>query len=294
MPNYIQNRVTFDCSEEKMVEILAAICSVDTETGKKFVDFSKIIPMPDTVYQGELGLRERRIYGKNNWYDWSIENWGTSHNSYRFTQDGNEIGFQTSWTPPHKILEELTGMFPGVYITHEWAKDEIGKECGSREYLNGETVGGIIPETNRESFEFACSVWKMTPEECGYVLNASGTRYLNTEDDTEYEMVELFGFPAFFTNDRISDEDIPQGFYCYHLRFDDDLSDFATVEPRVAINHAGSVITTEPLDFGESGVLELTEENGINFMGAVLTMKEIIEAEKEALEATEEEGMTLG
>ena len=65
MPNYIQNRVTFDCSEEKMVEILAAICSVDEETDKKFVDFNKIIQMPDTVYQGELGLRERRIYGKN-------------------------------------------------------------------------------------------------------------------------------------------------------------------------------------------------------------------------------------
>ncbi len=294
MPNYIQNRVTFECSEEKMAEILAAICSEDKETGKKFVDFNKIIPMPDNVYQGKLGSRERTVYGKLNWYDWSIENWGTSHNSYRFTQEGNEIGFQTSWTPPHKILAELTGMFHGVYITHEWAKDEIGKECGSREYLNGETVGEIIPETDRESFEFACSVWKMTPEECGYVLNASGTRYFNTEDDTEYEMVELFGLPAFFTNDRISDEDIPQGFYCYHLRFDDDLSEFATVEPRVAINHAGSVITTEPLDFGESGVLELTEENGINFMGAVLTMKEIIEAEKEALECTEEEGMTLG
>ncbi|MBR3997585.1 MAG: hypothetical protein IKI93_04495 [Clostridia bacterium] len=277
-----------------MAEILAAICSVDTETGKKFVDFNKIIPMPYNVYQGKLGSRERTIYGKLNWYDWSIENWGTSHNSYRFTQDGNEIGFQTSWTPPHKILEELTGMFPCVYITHEWAKDEIGKECGSREYLNGETVGEIIPENDREAFEFACSVWKMTPEECGYVLNASGTRYLNTEDDTEYEMVELFGIPAFFTNDRITDEDIPQGFYCYQLRFDDDLSEFATVEPRVAINHAGSVITTEPLDFGESGVLELTEENGINFMGAVLTMKEIIEAEKEALECAEEEGMTLG
>ena len=80
MPNHIQNRVTFDCSEEKLNEILMAICSVDEETGQNRVDFNKIIPMPDHIYRGNLGTRERELYGKNNWYDWSIENWGTKWN----------------------------------------------------------------------------------------------------------------------------------------------------------------------------------------------------------------------
>ena len=294
MPNHIQNRVTFDCSEEKLNEILTAICSENKETGQKCVDFNKIIPMPDNIFKGLLGTEEKKIYGKNNWYDWSIENWGTKWNSYSFSRDGNTIGFQTAWSAPHPILAELTGMFPGVYITHEWADEDIGQNCGAREYLNGETVGETIPENNREAIEHAFEVWGYTAQDFEMCLNAAGTGYIRIDEETEYDLVELFGKNALYTTERITDEDIPQGFHCYHLRYDDEMFDFATVEPRVMINHAASVITTEPLDFGGSGALELTKENGINFTGAMFTLKGFIEYEKEALECTEEEGMTLG
>ena len=294
MPNHIQNRIKFDCSEEKLNEILAAICSENKETSQKCVDFNKIIPMPDHIFKGLLGTEEKKIYGKNNWYDWSIENWGTKWNAYSFSRDGNTIGFQTAWSAPHPILAELTGMFPGVYITHEWADEDIGQNCGTREYLNGETVGEIIPENNREAIEHTFEVWGYTAEDFEMCLNAAGTDYIRIDEDTEYDLVELFGKNALYTIERITDEDIPQGFHCYHLRFDDEMFDFSTVEPRVMINHAASVITTEPLDFGESGALELTKENGINFTGAMFTLKGFIEYEVEALECTEEEGMTLG
>ena len=297
MPNHIQNRVTFDCSEEKLNEILTTIQKDSGENGNfglGTVDFNKIIPMPDHIFKGLLGTEEKKIYGKNNWYDWSIENWGTKWNAYSFSRDGNTIGFQTAWSAPHPILAELTGMFPGVYITHEWADEDIGQNCGAREYLNGETVGETIPENNREAIEHAFEVWGYTAQDFEMCLNAAGTGYIRIDEETEYDLVELFGKNALYTTERITDEDIPQGFHCYHLRYDDEMFDFATVEPRVMINHAASVITTEPLDFGGSGALELTKENGINFTGAMFTLKGFIEYEKEALECTEEEGMTLG
>ena len=185
MPNHIQNRVTFDCSEEKLNEILTAICSVDEETGQNRVDFNKIIPMPDHIYRGNLGTCERELYGKNNWYDWSIENWGTKWNAYSFSRDGNTIGFQTAWSAPHPILAELTGMFPGVYITHEWADEDIGQNCGTREYLNGETVGEIIPENNREAIEHTFEVWGYTAEDFGLRLNEDGTDYIHIDEEEE-------------------------------------------------------------------------------------------------------------
>ena len=42
------------------------------EIGLGSIDFNKVIPMPDYIFQGNLGMAEREKYGKENWYDWSI------------------------------------------------------------------------------------------------------------------------------------------------------------------------------------------------------------------------------
>ena len=34
-------------------------------------DFEKIIPMPEDIYRGSIGAKEKDLYGENNWYDWS-------------------------------------------------------------------------------------------------------------------------------------------------------------------------------------------------------------------------------
>jgi len=188
MPNHIQNIITFDCSEDKLNEILAAIQRDNDESdqfGLGTVDFNKIIPMPESIFQGPLGTKERAIYGKNNWYDWSIENWGTKWNAYNFSRNEKSIGFQTAWSAPHPILEELTGMFPGVYITHEWADEDIGHNCGTREYLNGEIVGEIFPENSREASEHAFHVWGYTAEDFGLCLNEDGTDYVRVDEAEE-------------------------------------------------------------------------------------------------------------
>lgn len=292
MPNHIMNRIRFECGEEKLKEILTAIqCdeqnAVNDQFGIGTIDFNKIIPTPENIYRGPLGARERELYGKNNWYDWNIENWGTKWNAYSFSHEENEITFHTAWSAPHPILEQLTCMFPGVYITHEWADEDIGNNCGQKEYLNGECVGFIYPESGKEALDLALSVWGYEPEDVCLTLNASGKGYIRTDTDDEYEMISIFGIPGFYSGERMSEEDVPLGFYVYQLRYDDSLSEFATIEPKVAINHAGSIFTIEPLDFGSADHLDLSDRNGISFLGVSLTMREIVESNQENTENME-------
>ena len=88
MPNHVENRLTFDCSRERLQEILTAIArdedkTVDGKYGIGTFDFEKVIPIPEDIYRGNLGQTERELYGKKNWYDWSVWNWGRSRRAMR-------------------------------------------------------------------------------------------------------------------------------------------------------------------------------------------------------------------
>ena len=54
MPNHVINRLEFDCSKERLDEILAAICYDESSdeaeiTGPGTIDFNKITPMPSSL-----------------------------------------------------------------------------------------------------------------------------------------------------------------------------------------------------------------------------------------------------
>ena len=88
----------------------------------------------------------------------------------------------------------------------------------------------------------------------------------------KYQEVEIFDVPGLFSNGRIDPATIPEGMYVYDLRgSDDDPGQPITVENHVTVNHAGSVITAKPLDLGEDGRLNLTEEECLNFVGGEIS-----------------------
>ena len=71
----------------------------------------------------------------------------------------------------------------------------------------------------------------------------------------EYEYIELFGKPGLFTNARIDRDTVPEGWYAYDLRGSDyDPGEPVTVEPSVVVNHAGTILTHEPISFPNSKV----------------------------------------
>ena len=89
----------------------------------------------------------------------------------------------------------------------------------------------------------------------------------------QFEHVELFGKPALFTNSRMDVSTVPLGFYCYNLRgSDNDPGRPATLELYVGVNHAGTVLTSEPVKIPKSGYKRLRDE--LNFLGDEISLKE--------------------
>lgn len=112
--------------------------------------------------------------------------------------------------------------------------------------------------------------------------------------DEEYQEVELFEKPALFSNGRISRDDLPEGVYCYDLRgSDEDPGEPVSVEDRVGVNHAGSVILAAPLELPESGYLPLTEENGLNFNGGFSTLAQFLQEQKKDRRTEEVEAESI-
>lgn len=281
MPNHIINRI-------KMIGEPAEINKVrETVKSDKYgigtIDFEKIIPMPDNIFRGDLGPTERKLYGNNNWYDWSISNWGTKWGAYGYDESKNYSFFEdsfhffTAWSAPHPVLAKLAEMFPAVTFEHKWADEDIGVNCGRQVYYDGVLSDEYYPDYGRESFEFSASVWnKNLEEDYDLYLNASETGYINIEYKDDYELIELFDQPALFTNNRITDADVPKGMYCYHLRHDDN-GESCTIEKRVAVNHAGSVVTKSPIDFGTDGYISFTEDTSPDFKGETMSLYEFRE-----------------
>ena len=284
MPNHITTRIKITGDSEAVKRVLNKI--KNDEFGMGTIDFEKIIPMPKNIFKGNLGVRERELYGNNNWYDWSVANWGTKWNAYGFDPNTDyskekELKFLTAWSAPHPVIAKLSEMFPSVKLEHEWADEDIGMNCGRHVYYDGERIEEYYPESEMNRLEFAASVLDIQLEEdCGLYLNASETEYINIEYDDEYELIELFGQPALFTNNRITDADIPKGMYCYHIRHGDE-GEFVSIEKRTEVNHAGSVVTREPIDLGEQGNISFTEETSPDFKGEIMSLYEFWEYDPE-------------
>ena len=248
--------------------------SLSDEEIKKYTAYSSFGKLADTGKQAISNLLQ---YGATTWYDWCIKNWGTKWNSYdAWKGDDHGFRFSTAWSAPHPVLCAMSKKYPDVRITHEWADEDIGQNCGRCEYENGERVYDFDPETHKEAIEFATGVWGDTPEDYGLALNASETDYVYTHSE-KYDLIELFGKPALFTCDRLIKSDIPQGLYVYHVRGDDETTGgFAALEPRVLINHFGSIVTKEPIEFGEKGFIEFTEDTEPNFTGILLSFSDFM------------------
>jgi hypothetical protein len=94
--------------------------------------------------------------------------------------------------------------------------------------------------------------------------------------EEQYEHVELFGKPALYTSSRVDRSTVPEGFYCYDLRGSDyDPGKPVTVENQVAVNHAGTVVTTTPVTIPKSGARRLSGK--LNFLGECLTLADFCE-----------------
>ena len=96
------------------------------------------------------------------------------------------------------------------------------------------------------------------------------------KDKEQYEHCILFDKHVLFIDGRFNRENLPKGLYAYDLRgSDDDPGEPATLERAVMVNHAGTVISAEPLFEDDVDFRELGE--GLDFQDDAMTLRDFIE-----------------
>ena len=97
-------------------------------------------------------------------------------------------------------------------------------------------------------------------------------------DETVYQPVMFDGKLALFSNERVNRDDLPEGLFAYDLRgADDDPGKPAVLENSVSINHAGTIITSSPVDLTEHGYIELAD--GLDFIGEMeISLREFLQS----------------
>ena len=123
----------------------------------------------------------------------------------------------------------------------------------------------------------------------GCPLYANVSRYPKQQLlNDSFDLIEVFDKKALFTNARIDKSDLPAGVYKYDLR--DGTPFFASIEKFVGVDHAGTVLTREPIELGKSDCIEFDEETSPNFLGEEITLRDYLTAEFSENE-TEEQSM---
>ena len=173
------------------------------------------------------------------------------------------------------ILENTSTEFDSRWLENLLPRNEADKLLGR--IGAAVTDYGVISARNGHLF-------KPVP------YDESETKELKTQALTEekLDVIEVLDRRALFSNGRLMPEQIPEGLYAYDLRHSDDGDRFCAIEPKVGVNHGGTVLMRDILDFGESGYIPLDEDTEPNFLGDEMTPSEFAEEE------IQDESMQMG
>jgi hypothetical protein len=131
MPNWCDNavKIYFDNKNPSQVSFINNL--KDAAKDNRLLNFLKPMPahQPDPTKPnaffatGGFGSEQQDAFGKNNWYDWSIKNWGTKWelddvNVYS-ESDHIVLYFASAWSPPvdpFRILADKGFVFVHYYF----------------------------------------------------------------------------------------------------------------------------------------------------------------------------------
>ena len=160
MPNWVKNRIEFECKDKKVLEDF--INSIST---KGEIDFNKIIPEPKTkkdcnpkyILKPDANIEPNPDKPWLNWYEWNCDNWGCKWNSCYAKTTGNVITFDTPWSPPEPIIDKLAKMCMPLGINFEflWAEEQL-TQYGGFARLNGNDYYSCQYESYSDDLKDVC------------------------------------------------------------------------------------------------------------------------------------------
>ena len=139
MPNWCWNHLEVT-GDEKQLRKFVEKSTTDIEKDDEF-SFNGTHPMPKTlrITAGtHLSFIEKikryiniKLYKHDNWYNWSIANWGTKWDACESYIDHNDINyfavtFDTAWAPPVSWIENIMQDFPDLQFTLEYEESGMG------------------------------------------------------------------------------------------------------------------------------------------------------------------------
>ena len=172
----------------------------DCDLSEEKIDaYTRSRPLGDLLTRGAGAVKNLMHHRALNWYDWSVQQWGTKWNSYNSPETSEEeikktksIYFQTAWSPPLPVIFKLSAMLAGITITLKWADEDIGCNCGEITLQNGEVIDekNFFDEDNpgnvsKEAIDFALDVWGYEPGDFGLKLSDDGTKYVRDDEEEE-------------------------------------------------------------------------------------------------------------
>ncbi len=142
MPNWVRNKLFIHGQSDKVKQ-----CTLEISSDQEHISFEKILPRPSDI--------------GDNWYDWSLENWGTKWDvSETFEDENGYICFDTAWSTPVEIINLLSERFPNLTFEVQYADEDLGNNCGIYSIKNGAEL-----DFCQYGVEEACSIWGYDYEE---------------------------------------------------------------------------------------------------------------------------------
>ena len=170
MPNHIYSELEVSGSKHELEALLSKV------SGDSGYDFNKVYPVPAELqgikypvsivseeeyakaasalpdpsgFNPGLPLTAKMadnytlMFGANNWYDWSLKNYGTKwgiYNAEALSFDVSEgvikFSYQTAWSPAGEFFKRASLLFSSLVFKTEFA-DEGGGFVGTESYCNG-------------------------------------------------------------------------------------------------------------------------------------------------------------
>ena len=141
--------------DKKLIKTIKAFKGWHSRKSKNIKYAMKKKELTETLENYIKGFFNIKRYGERDWYDWSIENWGTKWNAGDTVVDSDIIEFQTAWSTPIPVFVELSKRLEDTTIAVDYADEDIGSNCGTLEFFNGQMLQ-FEPENPRK---FACDLW---------------------------------------------------------------------------------------------------------------------------------------
>lgn len=92
-------------------------------------------------------------FGATNWYDWSIQNWGTKWDAKgEMTVEDGECycWFDTAWSPPTQWLETVSAKFPKLNFELHFAEGGMGFYGSAFAGSAFTEKGGVVEDVNED------------------------------------------------------------------------------------------------------------------------------------------------